>query len=306
MHRLQAVQCLQKNALVAHRQVAAFSQRDAQIARQIGMFEVCFRIRTGRQQHQAGRLAVGARAQALQHVEQAAIAGGQPLHLHLPERFGKEARDDQPVLQRIAEPRRRLRPVADHPPLPVSSARDVEGDDVQERPAGRPLPDQRTQVARMPQYQRRRQQVGRQQLLGPVGIGHDRGEQLRALCDAGLDAGPLIGFDQVRKDVQRPRPFATPVVAVDVVGDAVVAHLTLDRAAAAREIGKPARAEMREELAPRPPQRSVRCAQLVVVARRRERRQPRHQRRGIVLRIELKERLRHRRQSQPAPEVHIS
>ena len=306
MHRLQAVQCLQEDALVAHGQVAAFGQRDAQVARQIGMFEIRFRVRTRRQQHQAGRLAVGARAQALQHVEQAAVAGGQPLHLHLPERLGEKARDDQPVLQRVAETRRRLRPVTDHPPLPVGRSRDVEGDDVQERAARRSLSDQRAQVARMPQHQRRRQQVGRQQLLRPVGVGHDRGEQLRALRNAGLDAGPLIGFDQVGKDVQRPRPFAAPVVAVNVVGDAIVAHLTLDGAAAARKIGEPAWTEVRKELAPRPPQRAVRCPQLVVMARRRGRGQPRHQRRSIVFRIEFEQRLSHLRRRRPAPTTPIS
>ena len=85
------MQRLQEDAVIAHGQVAALHQRNAEIARQVCMFEVGFVVGAWSQQHEPGRLAVAAWTTALQRIEQAAEARRQPLHLHASERFGKQA-----------------------------------------------------------------------------------------------------------------------------------------------------------------------------------------------------------------------
>jgi hypothetical protein len=55
VHRLQAFDGLQVQALAAHRQVAAFDQRQAQVTRQVGVLEVGLAVGAGRQQHDARR-----------------------------------------------------------------------------------------------------------------------------------------------------------------------------------------------------------------------------------------------------------
>ena len=49
---------LQEQALAAHRQIAAFDQRQAEVARQVGVFEVGFAVRPRRQQHDPRRVTV--------------------------------------------------------------------------------------------------------------------------------------------------------------------------------------------------------------------------------------------------------
>ena len=58
---LQPLHCLEVKALVAHGQVAAFDQRQAQITGQVGVLEIGFVVRAGGQQGQTRRLAIGAR-----------------------------------------------------------------------------------------------------------------------------------------------------------------------------------------------------------------------------------------------------
>ena len=138
--RLQAFERLDEDAAVAHRQVAAFDQREAQIAREVRMLEVRFVVRPGRQQHDPG-LVVRLRRQRHQRVALSAEERRQPLNLAVAERFGQAAQQHDPVLERVAGARRRLRPVGEHPPLAVRRARQVDGVQVQvDIPAGRGMP----------------------------------------------------------------------------------------------------------------------------------------------------------------------
>ena len=72
------------------------------------------------------------------------------------------------------------------------------------------------------------QQTSAQQLAGAVEVGEDQVEQLGPLDHAELDAGPLVAGQQHRDRVEGPggngrgRGVGGIVVAVDVVGDAVV------------------------------------------------------------------------------------
>ncbi len=58
VHLLQSFERLQVNAAVAHRQIAALNQREAEIAREIGMLEVGFVEWSGREQNNARILAL--------------------------------------------------------------------------------------------------------------------------------------------------------------------------------------------------------------------------------------------------------
>ena len=194
--------------------------------------------------------------------------------------------------------------MSDHPPLPVRRACDVDRDDVQEHIARRVLPGQRSQVPRVSQHQRRRQQVLGEQPLRSIAVGHDGREEAGPLRHARLDLRPLVAVQQERHQVERPRPLAAALVLVDVVGDAVVAHLALDGLATPRQVGEAAGAEMREELAPQRTQRARFVAQFVAMARRGGQRHPGRNGRRVAGRIELEQALRHADHSQvarPAP-----
>ena len=53
VHLLEPFERLEENAAVAHRQIAALHQRETEITRQIGVLEIGFVERPGRQQHHA-------------------------------------------------------------------------------------------------------------------------------------------------------------------------------------------------------------------------------------------------------------
>ena len=70
----QALQRFEKQVLVAHRQVAALDQGQAQVARQVGVFKIGFVVGAGRHQRDV-RIGTG-RAQGLQAFHQRAVGGG--------------------------------------------------------------------------------------------------------------------------------------------------------------------------------------------------------------------------------------
>ena len=125
----QARERLQIDAVVAHGEVVALDERDAEVAREIGVLEVGLVVRPGREQHDARP--AGRRRELDQRVAERLEEAGEPLDVEVAERLGQDARHHDPVLERIARARRRLRAVADHPPLPVRRAREVGGEGVQ-------------------------------------------------------------------------------------------------------------------------------------------------------------------------------
>ena len=118
MDRLQPAQRLQEDVPVAHRQVAALDQRDAEMAGEIGVLEIGLVIGAGSQQDDPG---IGSllRRQTDQHLAERGEEGGQRLDVAVLEGVGQNPADHRPVFQRVAGPARRLRPVAQHPPAPI-------------------------------------------------------------------------------------------------------------------------------------------------------------------------------------------
>jgi hypothetical protein len=100
VHAAQAVECLQVDAFATHRQVLPFDQREAEIAGEVGVFEVGFVVGARRQQHDQRRL-VAVRCPMRQAVLQFAEERSQVLDVQVAELFGKEAADDGPVFERI-------------------------------------------------------------------------------------------------------------------------------------------------------------------------------------------------------------
>ena len=101
VHPLQALQGFEVELLLAHQQVAALHQRQAQVARQVGVFKIGFVVRARREQGDV-RVRTGGRA-LLQPIHQAAVGLGQALHRHGLKGLRKLARDDEPVFQQIAQ-----------------------------------------------------------------------------------------------------------------------------------------------------------------------------------------------------------
>ena len=136
---LQAVDGLQPDAVVAHREVAALDEREAEVAREQRVLEVGLVVRARREQDDARR-PVAARRPVQQRGAQRVEEGGEMLHVQVAEHLREDARDDEPVLERVARSGRRLRAVVDDPPAAVGRARQVGGVLQQMAAAGRAQP----------------------------------------------------------------------------------------------------------------------------------------------------------------------
>ena len=114
-----------------HREVVAFDEEKAEIAREIGLFGIGLAVGTRREQSDARLRALRRRAQA---VAQGAEEGRQALDVHRLVGRGKGARQDEPVLQGVAGAGRRLRAVGEHPPAAVRPTPEIGSVDAQHRP----------------------------------------------------------------------------------------------------------------------------------------------------------------------------
>ena len=119
------------------------------------------------------------------------------------------------------------------------------------------------QERRVRQRERRRQQSAAQQLLPSVQIEQDQVEQPRALRQSFLEVTPVRRRDQERHHVELPGPIHALGVAVDVVGDAVLADGAARVVAARRELVRAERLEALDERVTVRPQRACRRDHLV-------------------------------------------
>ena len=83
------------------------------------------------------------------------------------------------------------------------------------------------QKARVAVDQRWRQQTLLQQRLLAINVEQYLVQERGALADGGFNAGPFARRQDQRQHVQIPGPLDALGVGVDVVGDAVFAHLAL-------------------------------------------------------------------------------
>ncbi len=259
VHALEAAQRLEEDAVVAHRQVAAprpAGSRGSAPGRRArsrfrcsgpGVSSTTCGARRPRRRQRRQRVAAG-RGRSRARCCDAQVA----------EQLREDARDDQPVLQRVAGARRRLRAVGDHPPAAVGRARQVGGVDVQPDAAGRP--DARGTATGS--------RAGRKPAPAAAGpreqpSARRRGRRARRSSSAArcatpaADLGPFGGRDDQRQRIELPRPVGAARVGVDVVGDAVLAGCAGRRIRGARASPPAPRASRCVE--ERPPVRRARC-----------------------------------------------
>ena len=124
MHGLQALQGFEVKLFVAHRQVVALHQAQAQVAGQVGMLKISFVVRARCEQRDVGRSTC--RAAGLDAVDQGAVGLGQALHRERLEGLRKLARNDLPVFEQIAQARWCLGALRQQPPAAIRSARQIE------------------------------------------------------------------------------------------------------------------------------------------------------------------------------------
>ena len=106
------------HALAAHREVSALDERQAQIAREVGVFEVGLVVWAGRQQHDARRVGTpgSERGERIAHRLEPAR---ESRDVEAAEDLRQHAGGDDAVFQRIARAGGRLRAVGEHPPLAI-------------------------------------------------------------------------------------------------------------------------------------------------------------------------------------------
>ncbi len=186
------------------------------------------------------------------------------LHLEVAEELRKGTRDNDAVLERVARARGRLGAIADHPPVAVGRARQIRGIEVQHHVAGVLDAAAGTQVSRVAIDQRGRQQPFLEQVLLAVYVEQHLVEQRRALHDPSLDAAPFLLGQDHRQEIELPRPVGALRIGVDVVSDAVLAHLFVYRVQPlARALGGPGR-ELLDQGTPVRARRVRRLDELVV------------------------------------------
>ena len=112
---LQAGERLEIHAAVAHRQIGAAHQREVPLPREERVLEVGFAVRPGRHHHDA-RVGRAVRREAEQRLDRDLEEVGERPHAALVEHGRQRPSAHQPVLERVAGARRRLRAVGDHPP----------------------------------------------------------------------------------------------------------------------------------------------------------------------------------------------
>ncbi len=222
-----------EDAVVLHDEILAFHQEEPEIAGEIGVLEIGLVHRPGRQQADAGIVAAVEREQlGLQRLEKRRNA----LDARGAIDIGDGARQRQPVLDRVARARRRLRAIVEHPPASVGAAADIDGIEAQMRAARRLDADQRPQEFRIAGDQSGRQPAVARQRSRTVGIRQHGFEQFGALDKAGLQLPPFAGLDDERDMAERPRPLDTGRIFIDAIEHAGIAQITIGGGEAAIDL----------------------------------------------------------------------
>ena len=243
-----------------HGQILALHQGDAQVTRQPGMFEIGLVQRPRRQDGNAG---VTILALGQQRIAEGAKEPGQAVDVFIGIKPGKGARGGDPVFQRIACTRRRLRAVGQHPPVAIGAAAQLEGQEMQVMPRPRRDPHHGPQPFGVARHQRRRQAPGFDQPARAVKIGHHRFQQVGALHQRGRQAVPVVLPDQNRQMAQRPGPFGGPAAAILAIEHAAVGHVLIRPRHAQRQLVGRQPVQMPRQPSPKRAQGAVRGHRLV-------------------------------------------
>ena len=181
-----------EDAVVAHGQILAFDQQEAEIAGEIGVLEIGFIHRPRREQANARIvLAIERGKLGLEGLEKRRDAFDTRGAVDV----GHRARQRETVFDRVTGARGRLRAIAEHPPSPVGATPDIHGVEAQVRAAGRRDADQRTQEFRIAGDQGGGQPAVADELGRTIGVRQHGLEQFGALDEPGLQ---LLPFGRAR------------------------------------------------------------------------------------------------------------
>ncbi len=193
--RLEAPHRPQPHLAVAHGQIGAARERVAEVAREVRVLEVRFIERPGRQEHDA-RLGVPPRRDGREARAQVLEEEREPVHVRVAVEAREHAAHHDPVLERVAGPRRRLRAIREHPHAAVGSARDVRG--IQDERVGTGGAQRMTGAKEPPVsvHELERQEALLDQVLRPVDVAQDQVQELGTLHEPPLDLAPLVALAQ--------------------------------------------------------------------------------------------------------------
>ena len=253
-----------EDAAVAHDQIVAFDEQEAEVAGEIGLLEIGRAQRAGRQNPDAR---FGALAARLEPGAQFAKERREAFDVHLAVEARKRLRDDEAVFQRVARARGRLRAIAQHPPAPVGPAADVGG--VEPQPA---LARRRDAAHRGDEVGRSGQRGGGQHALGDqaalaIDVGEHAFEQFGALGDAVRDLAPFGFGNHQRHAAERPHPLGR--LALHAIGHAAIADAPVGGGEALRDLAGFERRERLQQPLPMRAARAVGADELVGNPRKR-------------------------------------
>ena len=190
---------------LAHHEVFALDQQQAEIAGHIGLFEIGLAPGAGRQQADARLAPRGGGGEAGAKI---AEEGREALHVHLAIEPRQRAGQHEPVFQRIASARGGLRAVAQHPPAPVRPTAHIGGIEAHPAAARRlDAPHGANEIGRARHGGGGQGAIG-DEICGAVDVGEDALEQFGALFDAGANLLPVVFGDQQGHVAKRPTALA--------------------------------------------------------------------------------------------------
>jgi hypothetical protein len=221
--------------IVAHGEIGALGQQEAEISGEEGMLEIGLVERPGGE-HRDAR--IGRRRKRGELRAQALEEAGEALDRQGPVDFGQRARHGEAVLQRIARARRRLRPVTEHPPAPVRAAADVDGVVEEVGAAARLDADHGPEEVGRAGEGRGRQEPVADEIAGTEQVAQHHVEQFGALGEPGRQARPFLRRDDEGDMGQRPGALAVLRVVVDAVEHAGVAQVALGAGKALVELAR--------------------------------------------------------------------
>ncbi len=131
--RLEAGDGAHHDLAVLDGEVFAFEQHEAEIAGDIGVLEIGFVELAGREDADPAAIAT---ALLEQRIAEGAEEAGEAVHVHLGIDIGEGAGGGDAVFQRKAGAGGRLGAVAQHPPIAIGAAAELEGAEMQEMAGG--------------------------------------------------------------------------------------------------------------------------------------------------------------------------
>ena len=253
---LQSSQRLHVDDGVANGQIVSLHERVAEISRQEGMFEIRFVVGARSVQDDARVFVIG-RGEFRQSFPQRHEEWREALHLALAEDGRQRAGKNDPILERIARARGRLRAVAQNFELPGLVAHQVRRVQVQPAALRQPDPVTRAEKAGIGPQQFRRKHAAKNRIRRAIQVRQQTVQQPRALDQPFADAVPMGAGDEQGNEIQAPGPVQAVRIAVDVVRDAILVNQAPRQIAPVAELAGLQFIEQRNKFPPVRPERPV-------------------------------------------------